>query len=188
MRKQFFFMLLAFTLMFTLMLNSSCGDSSTTPQSDSGVSKASITVKTDENGNTVEQKQIGKRIDMDNQFGAIKHIYVISPYSGQVLFYSTIIGKVTSSGKRLTPKTVNGEAYGKDGSSNYINIGGKEYTTNEVIQDDGTYGESDPYIYWWDAKGIYHQHFMTGGQIVHVSSHPLAGVKSVVLNMKDDEN
>jgi hypothetical protein len=51
------------------------------------------------------------------------------------------------------------------------------------IQDDGTFGDSDPYIFWWDSKGIYHQHFMTGGQIMHISSQPMP-VKSITINME----
>lgn len=30
-----------------------------------------------------------------------------------------------------------------------------------------------PYIFWWDFKGIYHQHFLTRGQNVHVSDQIL---------------
>jgi hypothetical protein len=35
--------------------------------------------------------------------------------------------------------------------------------------------------------GIYHQHFMTGGQIVHISDQPIA-VKSVTINMETQQN
>lgn len=55
-------------------------------------------------------------------------------------------------------------------------------TTNEVLEDDGTYGDSVPYIFWFDA-GVYHQHYVEGGQIIHISDQPLA-VKSIVLNME----
>ena len=40
-----------------------------------------------------------------------------------------------------------------------------------------------PYVYWWDVKGIYHQHFFTGGQIIHVASKPM-NVNGVVLNLE----
>ena len=66
---------------------------------------------------------------------------------------------------------------------------GRSYTlrTTEVIQDDGTYGSSVPYIYWWDTKGIYHQHFFTGGQIIHVANKPM-NIKGVVLNLEVLQN
>jgi hypothetical protein len=64
-----------------------------------------------------------------------------------------------------------------------VSINGHEFRTAEVIQDDGTYGTSVDYIYWWDSKGVYHQQYITGGMIVHLSDQPLA-VRSVVLNME----
>lgn len=54
-----------------------------------------------------------------------------------------------------------------------VQINKQAYYTGEVLQNDGTYGDSSPYIYWWDARGVYHQHFMTDGQIVHLSEQPL---------------
>lgn len=99
-----------------------------------------------------------------------------------MLIYSTVRGKITSSGKRLNPRTVvvadSREAHRFYG---YDVAGGRE--TAEVLEDDGTYGDSVPYVFWFDAKGVYHQHYIEGGQILHVSDQPLA-VKSIVLNME----
>jgi len=149
------------------------------PKSASGVTKATVTVPVDpQTGMTIEQQNIAGRLQMDNKPGSVKHLYVISPESGQVLIYSTVKGKVTSSGKRLSPKTVNGSQYGFQ-----VQIGGQNYYTSEVLEDDGTYGSSVEYIYWWDTQGRYHQHFFTGGQILHISDYPIA-VKSVILNLE----
>lgn len=179
--KRTIIFLFAAIIGMALMLNSGCTGTET--QTNSGVTKASVSVQTDANGNTVEQKQISKRLLNDNKPGTIKHLYVVSPYSGQTILYSTVDGKVTSSGKRLQPKTVNGNGFNNSGFDNYIVIGGKKFTTDEVIQDDGTFGDSDPYIFWFDVRGVYHQHFMTGGQIIHVSDQPL-NVKSVIINIE----
>jgi hypothetical protein len=130
-----------------------------------------------------EQKNIKKRLEKDNEIGAIKHLYVISAYSGQVLIYSTVDTKVTSSGKRLTPKTVIGNGFENNGNSNYVNIGGTSYTTNELIEDDGTFGSSIEYLYWFDKRRAYHQHYISGGQIIHISDQPLS-VKNIVLNLE----
>lgn len=150
------------------------------PVSASGVKQTTAKVQTGSDGLTTEQSNVVARLKADNTPGAIKHLYVISAYSGQVLIYSTVKGKVTSSGKRLTPSTITAA-----GVSNYIgvDIGGTTRYTSEVLQDDGTYGSSAEYLYWWDTKGVYHQHYVQGGQILHISSEPLA-VKSVVLNME----
>ncbi len=97
----------------------------------------------------------------------------MSAYSGEVLIYSTVKGKVTSSSKRISP------------TQQVIDFDNTAYTSYnpDVIQDDGTYGSSVEYIYWWDSKGIFHQHYPTGGQIIHISNQPLA-VKSVTLNLE----
>jgi uncharacterized protein YcfL len=152
-------------------------------QSRSGVSAVTVKVPTGPDGFTTEQRDITKRLIEDNKPGAIKHLYVISAYSGQVILYSTVDGKVTSSGKRLAPYNLVGETGSGYGSWFDINIGGNNYRTAEVLQDDGTYGTSEPYIYWWDTKGVYHQHYVSGGQIIHVSNQPIA-VKSIVINLE----
>lgn len=165
---------------------SSCNIEPTAPpQSDSGVSKATIKVVTDLNGKTTEQNNIIARYTVDNAPGAIKHLYIISAYSGQTILYSTVKGKVTSSGKRLTPVTVAtgfADTYTRGMS---VEIGGTNYTTGEVLQDDGTYGSSAEYIYWFDSRGVYHQQYITGGMIVHVSSQPIA-VKGIIINIESD--
>lgn len=161
------------------------GSVSVTPASDSGVHKTSVKVETGSDGLTVEQRNIAERLKTDNAPGSIKHLYILSAYSGQCLIYSTVRGKVTSSGKRLTPNSVLAAAYGTVGYAHGIDIeiGGHDQVTGEVLQDDGTYGSSAEYIYWWDSKSIYHQQYITGGMIVHVSSEPIA-VKGVTINME----
>ena len=155
-------------------------------RSASGVKKATVTVQTNSEGLTAEQQNIGDRLREDNKPGSVKHLYVISAYSGQVIIYSTVRGKVTSGGKRLTPTQVT--AGGEEFVGGYqhgveVEIDGVSYRTPEVLQDDGTYGSSSEYLYWWDTKGVYHQHYVSGGQIVHVSNQPLA-VKGIIINME----
>lgn len=148
------------------------------PIADSGVRKVSAKVKTGSDGMTVEQRNIKRRVEEDNKPGSIKHLYLISAYSGQVIFYSTVDGKVTSGGKRLTTDKTLRRGYHGGGSGDFV---------VPAIQDDGTYGSSMNYLYWWDTKGVYHQHYVTGGQIVHVSAQPIA-VKNVIINMDTSVN
>jgi hypothetical protein len=155
-------------------------------RSASGVRAAEVEVIPGADGLTTEQRNIASRVTEDNKPGAIKHLYVISPYSGQVIIYSTVKGKVTSSTKRLHPSTVaalQGQYIGTEHNGIPVNLGGYTRRTAEVLGDDGSYGPSNDYIFWWDVRGIYHQHFMTGGQIVHISDQPLT-VKSVIINME----
>lgn len=141
--------------------------------SSSGVERATTRVQTDLDGKTVEQNNIINRLTEDNKPGSIKHLYIISAYSGQVIMYSTVKGKVTSSGKRLSPTML-----AKTGSHDYT----IEYNP-DLIQDDGTYGSSVEYVYWWDSKNVYHQQYITGGILVHISNQPIA-VKSITLNLE----
>lgn len=175
MKKLLFFLLSFITLFY------SC-DMPTSQQanSDSGVTKASVKVATDTNGNTIEQKNIVERLKRDNEKGSIKHLYIISSFSGDVLQYSTVAGKVTSGNKRLSPKTVE-FAVGLSATNVYVNkvtLDNTSYATKEVLSDDGTYGESANYIYWFDAQSNYHQYFPAGGTYIHISDKPLRIKKS----------
>lgn len=166
---------------FALSVLAGCDIQNNQPQSASGVKKAEVHIQTNPDGFTSEQQNIKDRLLEDNKPGSVKHLYVISAYSGQVIIYSTIRGKVTSGGKRLNPIIVESAGEGRDGFP--IRIGNWSGSTLEVVQDDGTYGHSSEYLYWWDTKGVYHQHYVSGGQIVHVSNQPLA-VKGIIINME----
>lgn len=180
------FLILTITVMaICFMAEDSCTDAPQETKSASGVSKTSVSIPVGGDGLTTEQHNVRERLLQDNKPGAIKHLYVISPYSGQVILYSTVRGKVTSSGKRLTPSNVTGN---RDGNSGYwggfwTNIGGTNQQTLEVLGDDGTYGSSGDYLYWWDVRGAYHQQYLTGGQIITISDQPLP-VKSVTINIE----
>lgn len=150
-----------------------CNDGGSNQQkSDSGVTKATVQVQTDATGKTIEQENIIERLRRDNLPGSVKHLYVISSYTGDVLQYSTVKGKVTSGSKRLSPKTVNGNGMNNAGWSNMVSIGGTSYTTDEVLDDGGAYGESGSYMYWFDAQGNYHQYYPAGGTYVSICDKP----------------
>lgn len=103
--KKILFVLLA----APLLMAADCDDhSKQVATSDSGIKKATVKVLTDAEGYSIEQRNVMTRLERDNKPGSIKHLYVISAMSGQVLLYSTVKGKVTSSGKRLTPNSVTG--------------------------------------------------------------------------------
>jgi len=129
-----------YLLFFALIaLFSSCDTVPNQQQSDSGVQKASIKVETDDKGTTAEQRNIMERLKRDNEVGSIKHLYIISSYTGDVMEYSTVVGKVTSGGKRLSPKTVIGDDnHSATARFNHVELNGRDYLTNEVLDDGGT--------------------------------------------------
>ena len=136
-----------------------------------------LVVKKQANGLTLEQNNIVNSYKIENRLQAVKHLYVISPYNGSVLIYSTVQGKVTSNAKSLTPRQTHNP------STKTITIHGDEYRITQMMNESGTYGESKPnYIYWWDTKGVYHKHFVTGGQMIHISDQPLP-VRDIVINL-----
>lgn len=157
----------------SFMLFTACGKRQQAV-SDSGVKKATVQVTTDLNGHSVEQNNYIKRVTEDNKIGSIKHLYVISAYTGDVLEYSTVNGKVTSGAKRLSPTTVTASALNSSQvNSNWVTLNGLDFTTSEVPDEYGMYGSSSPYFYWFDAQGNYHQYYPSGGTYVHISDRPL---------------
>lgn len=150
-------------------------------ESDSGVSKLTVKVPVGPDGMTMEQRNVARRIAQDNKPGAMEFIYVQSSYNGKLLFASTVDGKVTSSGKRLSPYTV--ESAGCCGDGFPIQIGDWSGRTLEVLEDDGTYGHSIPYLYWWDVNGVFYKLYPTGGQIIHITDQPWQ-TKDVVIDMR----
>lgn len=163
------------SIVLVTVLFASCTDGGSFQQhSDSGVTKASTQVQTDANGKTIEQENIIERLNRDNKPGSIKHLYIISSYTGDVLQYSTVKGKVTSGNKRLSPKSVN-NTVGSNGISwntNKVFLNGTEYYTDEVLDDGGAYGESGNYMFWFDAQGNYHQYYPAGGTYVSICDKP----------------
>lgn len=161
-------------VLLTLIITS-CNDAGSYQQkSDSGVTKASVQVQTDANGKTIEQENIIERLKRDNAPGSIKHLYIISSYTGDVLQYSTVKGKVTSGSKRLSPKTINNTvgAQGISFNTNEVILNSTKYYTDEVLDDGGTYGESGNYMFWFDAQGNYHQYYPAGGTYISICDKP----------------
>lgn len=172
-----------------LMGANGCGQTAT-PVSATGVKAAKATIQKGADGLTIEQRNVKQRLELDNNPGSIKHLYLFSAFNGQCIFYSTVRGKVTSSGKRLTPVTVTPQSAGTtlDYTGFSVKIGDQVHYTSEVLQDDGTYGNSIPYLYWWDANGKYMQIYVTGGSMLMISDQPIAVRQTTVnLSIKTDK-
>lgn len=159
-----------------------CNEFPDEAKSSSGVSKATVKVPVGSDGLTSEQRNIEERLKRDNEPGSIKHLYVISSMTGQVLIYSTVKGKVTSGGKRLTPTSIAANHETTNWNLFPVDINGTKYWTSEVLQDDGAYGSSGEYLFWFDQNNVYHQQYASSC-IIHISDQPL-NVKQVVLNLE----
>jgi hypothetical protein len=84
-----------------------------------------------------EQANIGDRLKLTSNPNLLGHIAIVNKV-GQVVLYTTIKGKVTSGSKRLTNPT-------------YCS------TNGECPSDEGTFGASNPYIFFWTTQGQYIQ-------------------------------
>jgi len=106
--------------------------------------KAAESINFSENA---EIDNITKRLELTSNPGAVGYIILLNDM-GQPIVYTSVIGKVTSSGKRLTKpwKAVTGDR--GEWKGDFIVAG---------PSDEGTWGSSDPYIYFWSATGQYYQ-------------------------------
>jgi len=171
-------------MLISMMLIAGCTENRS-GVSATGVKQAVAIVQTDAQGHTVEQSNIIKKYEIDNNPATIRYIYVISPFTNKVMFKTAMKGKMTSSGKRLTPNTVStscGSSTSGYSCGAFSMINGEEYRTPEVTQDDGTYGTSVEYLYGFAMDGSMLQIY-TGGATVLVSTKPLT-IQDGVVNLQ----
>jgi hypothetical protein len=147
----------------------SCKMRDNEPISASGAQQVEpIRVPKNSKGNTVEQQNINDRLAVTTDPAKVLWIHLIA-LDGKIVKRMPVRGKVTSSGKRLEPAKVVVDPANSGG--NFPAYGG--YYTDERIEADGTYGSSDPYIYWFDPMGRYHQWGTAGGLGYLVTDYPI---------------
>lgn len=131
------------------------------PKSQSRLTMQMVGLKPVKDGMSVEQLNIRDRMILDNRLDVPKYVYIIGQ-NGQICLNFIVRGKLTSSGKRLTPRTVAtyGGEFQQEGMK--VTIGGKTYETSEVIEDDGTYGDSMPYYFMFTTAGNFVKVIPTG--------------------------
>lgn len=94
-----------------------------------------------------EIDNIKKRLELTSKPGAIGFILLLNE-AGQPIMYTSVKGKITSSGKRLTAPVQKWR----------LNCGQYcDETLDASPSDEGTWGASDPYIYFWTVDGQYMQ-------------------------------
>lgn len=95
-----------------------------------------------------EIENITRRLEMVSNPNLLGYI-VLFNQAGQPVTYHAVRGKVTSSTKRLTPQ----QTIRTFGNGN----GGSTPAVINAPSDDGTFGGSDDYIYFWTTEGQYIQ-------------------------------
>lgn len=169
-------------ILIPFLLLGACSDANDDVKSRSGVGLADVSVTAGADGLTVEQRNIKKRVERDNKPGVMKYCYIQSGFSGEIIMFMTFDGKLSSSGKRLTPKTIvrrNAGGTVPNSQGIPIDIGGERCYTHEVMQDDGTYGSSSQYLYGFTTDDNRIDVYALGSNVMYVSEKPLRfpGVK-----------
>lgn len=104
---------------------------------------AAQSIKFDENA---EIDNIKKRLELTADPGKYGFILLLNQ-AGQPILYEGVKGKVTSGGKRLTPPDRASASWG----------GGNNNVVRAAASDEGTWGSSSPYIFYWNTDGVYRQ-------------------------------
>lgn len=94
-----------------------------------------------------EIENIKKRLELTSDPGLTGFVLLMNE-AGQPIMYTGVAGKITSGGKRLTKPF---QLTKGDRGSNY-----GDFVTDSP-SDEGTWGSSAPYIYFWTTNGQYVQ-------------------------------
>jgi hypothetical protein len=105
--------------------------------------QAANSIKFDENA---EIDNIKRRLELTADPGKYGFILLLNQ-AGQPILYEGVKGKVTSGGKRLTPPDRASSSWGD----------GYNTVTRAAASDEGTWGSSSPYIFYWNTDGVYRQ-------------------------------
>ncbi len=141
-------------------------------KSSSGANQAQVSrIPKNSHGLTVEQQNIQDRIAVTTDPTKVLWIHLIG-LDGKIIQRMAVRNKVTSSGKRLEPRHAADTLGGYPDANSAIGNGAM-WETDEFIQPDGTYGESDPYIFWFDPMGRYHQWGTAGGLGYLLTDYPI---------------
>ncbi len=116
-------------------------------QKDTQAAKAKLAAESVKFSGNAEIENIKRRLELTSKPGALGYITLLNS-AGQPILYTAVRGKVSSGTKRLTGKQYlvrgdRGPSYGD--------------FVMEAPGDEGTYGASSPYVYFWDMDGKYHQ-------------------------------
>lgn len=108
--------------------------------------KLASSVKSPKLNYSIERENIAKRLEATNNPNQLGWVYLFE--TGRAIGRFPVRGKVTSGSKRLSSTEMK------------IDIDTGEWsgeTLAEAPDDMGAYGSSDPYIFWFDPAGNYHQ-------------------------------
>lgn len=122
-----------------------------------------------ENG---EIENIKRRLELTSSPQKLMYIVLVNQM-GQPILYEGVRGKVTSGGKALTPRD---RVVRQDVGVQY-----SWYGIRAAPSDEGTYGSSGEYIFYWNTDGVYRQWagpYLLSDQPIHLSQPTLVIMQS----------
>lgn len=145
-----------FALIVSSILLSGClGETAKSRESD----KAKAAANSINFAENAEIENIKRRLELTSSVNKIGYIVLFND-AGQPILYTAVKGKVTSGGKRLTPEDT-------------VTAGGQ---VRKAASDEGTFGSSAPYVFFWDTRGSYHQwsgQYLYSDQPIRLRIEPL---------------
>lgn len=119
-----------------------------------------------------EIDNIKRRLELTSKASQMGYVVLLNS-AGQPVMYTTVKGKITSGSKRLTkPDYSSSEGAG----------------TNNVVRaapsDEGTYGSSSEYIFFWTAEG---QYIQWNDKYLYSDRPIRLSVKPIVIDVVDDD-
>lgn len=132
----------------TSLLLAGCGPAPKPTSKDIQARKAQEAANQIQFDENAEIDNIKHRLELTSNPGQIGFVLLLNEM-GKPVMYASVKGKITSGGKRLTaPQEVR-----------CLDMGGGGCTQSmvEAPSDEGTYGSSAPYIFFFDINGQYYQ-------------------------------
>lgn len=157
----------------SLLMAGSCDVQSTQSNKQSEAQKAEVAANSiNFAGGNAEIDNIKRRLELTSDPALMGYITLFNDM-GQPILYATVKGKVTSGSKRLTPPI---QQWNVDKGE----WGGTEMA--DAPSDEGTWGSSNPYIFFWTTDGQYIQ--WSGNYLYSDKPMRLADTPMVVLTAK----
>lgn len=125
-----------------------------------------------------EIKNIKDRIELTSKPGALGYVILLNN-AGQPIAYYGVRGKITSGSKRLT-KPFDVKQYAIGGSN-----GGATYVQTPSPSDEGTWGSSGDYVFFWTTDG---QYIQWSGQYLYSDKPLRLRVEPLVISVVDAQH
>ena len=130
------------------LLLTACGEPAPPTSKDIQAQKAAEAANSIQFNENAEIDNIKKRLELTSNPGAVGFVLLLNEM-GKPVMYTSVKGKITSGGKRLTaPQQMECLSVAGGGCSTQV---------IDAPSDEGTYGSSNPYIFFWTVDGQYIQ-------------------------------